>query len=115
MAQALRQSIDFDQLFQQRLEVLERNHVRAIRRCAVWIWMRLDENAGDADGHSRAGEHRHETPFTPARRALHSPLPHPLAVPCPPGCCTEWVASKMTGAPVSARMGSARMSETSVL
>ena len=35
--------------------------------------------------------------------------------PCPPGCCTEWVASKITGAPVFAISGKARMSLTSVL
>ncbi len=37
-------------------------------------------------------------------------------VPLPPGCCTEWVASKITGAPVvRAMIGNARMSDTSVL
>jgi hypothetical protein len=33
----------------------------------------------------------------------------------PPGCCTEWVASKITGAPVVGQDRQARMSETSVL
>src|SRR5215471_10668878 len=39
----------------------------------------------------------------------------PDEVPCPPGCRTEWVASKMTGAPTFARIGSALMSEMSVV
>lgn len=66
--------------------------------------MGLDEQAGDADRDRGAGKHRDEFALAPD------------AVPCPPGCCTEWVASKITGAPVTrARIGSARMSETSVL
>jgi 2-dehydro-3-deoxyphosphooctonate aldolase (KDO 8-P synthase) len=39
----------------------------------------------------------------------------PEAVPCPPGCCTEWVASKITGVPKPAMIASPRMSTTSVL
>ena len=61
------------------------------------------------------------TPATPTATAArastgtNSRWP-PDEVPFPPGCCTEWVASKMTGAPVvCAMIGSARMSDTSVL
>ena len=39
----------------------------------------------------------------------------PVRSPAPPGCCTEWVASNTTGQPISAMIGRARMSETSVL
>ena len=61
------------------------------------------------------------TPATPTATAARASTgtnsrSPPEAVPCPPGCCTECVASKITGAPVSrARIGSARMSDTSVL
>ena len=34
----------------------------------------------------------------------------PDEVPCPPGCCTEWVASKITGVPIFARIGNNRES-----
>ena len=58
------------------------------------------------------------TPTATAARAstgTNSRSP-PEAVPLPPGCCTEWVASNTTGAPVvRARIGSARMSLTRVL
>ena len=70
----------------------------------IRVLMGLDEHAGDPDRDRRPRQH-----------GTNSRSP-PEAVPCPPGCWTEWVASKMTGAPVSrARIGSARMSETSVL
>jgi hypothetical protein len=39
----------------------------------------------------------------------------PEAVPCPPGSCTEWVASNTTGQPVSRMIASERMSETRLL
>ena len=39
----------------------------------------------------------------------------PLVSPSPPGCCTEWVASKITGQPVAAICGRPRMSLTRVL
>ena len=61
------------------------------------------------------------TPATPTATAARASTgtnsrSPPDEVPFPPGCCTEWVASKMTGAPVvRAMIGSARMSETSVL
>ncbi len=61
------------------------------------------------------------TPATPTATAARASTgtnsrSPPEDAPCPPGCCTEWVASKITGAPVvRARIGSARMSETSVL
>ena len=60
------------------------------------------------------------TPATPTATAARASTgtnsrSPPDDVPFPPGCCTEWVASKMTGAPVRAMIGSARMSETSVL
>ena len=56
----------------------------------VGIRVGLDEDAGDADRDRGARQHRHELAL---RRRTTSP--------CPPGCCTEWVASKITGAPVS--------------
>ena len=49
-----------------------------------------------------------------ASGATNSRCP-PELPPCPPGCCTEWVASKITGLPRAAMIGSERMSETSVL
>ena len=61
------------------------------------------------------------TPATPTATAARASTgtnsrSPPDEVPLPPGCCTEWVASKITGAPVvRARIGSARMSDTSVL
>ena len=39
----------------------------------------------------------------------------PEAVPCPPGSCTECVASNTTGQPVSRMIASERMSETRLL
>ncbi len=36
----------------------------------------------------------------------------PDRVPCPPGICTEWVASKTTGQPVARITARLRMSET---
>ena len=60
------------------------------------------------------------TPATPtataarANTGTNSRSP-PDEVPLPPGCCTEWVASNTTGQPVSAMIGSDRMSLTSVL
>ena len=61
-----------------------------------------------------------KTPATPTATAARASVSTkrrspPVEPPCPPGCCTEWVASKITGAPISAMIGSARMSETSVL
>ena len=38
--------------------------------------MRLDEDAGDADRHRRAGQHRHEAPLAAARRPLPARLLH---------------------------------------
>ncbi len=58
------------------------------------------------------------TPTATAARAstgTNSRWP-PDALPCPPGCCTEWVASNTTGMPVSrAMIGRPRMSVTRVL
>ena len=57
------------------------------------------------------------TPIATAARAItgaNSRCP-PDDPPCPPGCCTEWVASMITGQPVRAMIGSDRMSATSVL
>ena len=39
----------------------------------------------------------------------------PLVEPCPPGSCTECVASNTTGQPVSRMIASERMSETRLL
>ena len=58
-----------------------------------------------------------ETPTATAARAstgTNSRWP-PLLPPCPPGNCTEWVASNTTGAPVSRMIASERMSETRLL
>ena len=65
--------------------------------------MRLDEDAATPTATAARARDRNEFPVPPAD------------APCPPGCCTECVASKMTGAPSPAMIGSARMSETSVL
>ncbi len=60
------------------------------------------------------------TPATPeataarASTGTNSRWP-PLDVPCPPGSCTEWVASKTTGQPVSRITIKARMSDTRLL
>src|SRR6516162_6851064 len=62
-----------------------------------------------------------KTPATPTATAARASTgtnsrSPPEEVPCPPGCCTEWVASKIIGARVARlRIGSARMSDTSVL
>ena len=60
---------------------------------------------------------RPATPTATAARAstgTNSRWP-PDEVPWPPGSCTEWVASKTTGAPVSRMIASERMSETRLL
>ncbi len=49
--------------FKKRRQVLERNHVRSVRRRFVRILMRLDENAGDADRDRRARQHRNIVPL----------------------------------------------------
>src|SRR5674476_1691905 len=61
---------------------------------------------GPSDGAwSGSGWVSMNTPATPtataarAKTGTNSRSP-PDEVPLPPGCCTEWVASKMTGAPV---------------
>ena len=60
------------------------------------------------------------TPATPTAMAArastgtNSRWP-PEVAPCPPGNCTECVASKTTGAPVSRMIASERMSETRLL
>ena len=60
------------------------------------------------------------TPATPAATAArastgtNSRWP-PEALPCPPGSCTECVASNTTGQPVSRITASERMSETRLL
>ena len=60
------------------------------------------------------------TPATPAATAArastgtNSRCPPDLS-PCPPGCCTEWVASNTTGQLFSRITISERMSDTSVL
>src|ERR1700761_5472203 len=62
-----------------------------------------------------------KTPATPTATAARASTgtnsrSPPEEAPLPPGCCTECVASKITGAPVvRAKIGSARMSDTSVL
>ena len=49
-----------------------------------------------------------------ANTGMNSRRP-PDAVPSPPGCCTEWVASKITGAPVPRMIARLRMSEIRLL
>ena len=63
--------------------------LRPVRRRVGRFLMRLDEDAGDADRHRRPRQDGHK--FALAAREA----------PCPPGCCTAWVASKITGAPIS--------------
>jgi hypothetical protein len=66
--------------------------------------MGLDKHAGNANRDRCAREDRNELALTTRFVAL------------PAGCCTECVASKITGASVSRlRIGIARMSDTSVL
>ncbi len=61
-----------------------------------------------------------KTPAIPAATAArastgtNSRCP-PLVVPCPPGNCTECVASNTTGALVSRMIASERMSDTRLL
>ena len=62
--------------------------------------MGFHEDAGDAGRDRRARQHRHEFALAAAD------------VPCPPGNCTECVASNTTGQPVSRMIASERMSET---
>ena len=60
---------------------------------------------------------RPATPTATAARAstgTNSRWP-PDDVPCPPGSCTECVASNTTGQPVSRMIASERMSETRLL
>ena len=60
------------------------------------------------------------TPATPtaiaarASTGTNSRWP-PELVPCPPGNCTEWVASNTTGQPVSRITARLRMSDTRLL
>ena len=72
---------------------------------------------GALSGSSWLSMNRPLTPTATAARAstgTNSRCP-PELPPRPPGCCTEWVASKITGWPRPAICGRARMSETSVL
>lgn len=61
-----------------------------------------------------------KTPATPTATAARASVgtnrrSPPDEAPCPPGCCTACVASKITGQPIWLMIGSARMSTTSVL
>jgi len=67
---------------------LSGHHVRAVGRRFVGVLVSLDEHASHSDGHCRTRQHRDEFALAAGGRAL------------PAGCCTEWVASKITGAPV---------------
>ena len=82
---------------------LQRHRVRAVGQRLGRIGVRLHEDAGDADRDRRARQHRHELALAADD------------VPWPPGSCTEWVASKTTGAPVSRMIARLRMSETRLL
>ena len=94
----------------------------AVGVAGVFIETHQDPDTAPSDGAaSGSGWVSMNTPATPiasaarARTGTKRRSP-PLVAPWPPGCCTEWVASNMTGAPVvRARIGSARMSDTSVL
>ena len=58
-----------------------------------------------SSGRSCVSMNRPATPTATAARArtgTNSRWP-PEDVPCPPGCCTLWVASKITGAPICSR------------
>ena len=67
------------------------------------IGMGFHEQAGDAGRHGGPRQHRDELALAAG------------AVPCPPGNCTEWVASNTTGQPVARMIASARMSDTRLL
>lgn len=79
------------------------NHIGAITGGVIRVLMHFHKNGGNTDRNSGASQYGGKTPVAPDE------------VPCPPGCCTEWVASNTTGQPVWAMIGSARMSDTSVL
>ena len=77
----------------------------------------LGPSEGALSGSSWVSMNTPATPTATAARASTGTISRspPVELPCPPGCCTEWVASKITGAPSFSMIGSARMSDTSVL
>jgi hypothetical protein len=78
------------QCFKQLRQILERDHVGTIGRAELsGILMGLDETLRQCQPRQRRA--------TVSRQIRRSP---PDVDPCPPGCCTEWVASKITGAPI---------------
>jgi hypothetical protein len=81
----LGQPVEGHQRFDQRRHPVERDHVRPVRGGAVGVLMRLDEHPRDA-----------EATAARAITGANSRCP-PDAPPSPPGCCTEWVASMITG------------------
>ena len=64
------------QLAHQALELVERHHVGAVGGGAVGVLVGLDEEAGHADRHRRAREHRHEAAVAARGGALSARLLH---------------------------------------
>ncbi len=83
----LHDRVDLDQLLQQRREILELDHVGPVGRRMVGILVHFHEDRGDTRRHRGARQIGHHGAVAAGRS------------PCPPGCCTEWVASNTTGAP----------------
>ena len=92
--------VELHQRRQQFAHAIERPRVRPVGQRLGGVGMRFHEHAGHARRDRRAREHRNEF-------ALSTEL-----VPCPPGNCTECVASKTTGQPVVRMIASERMSDT---
>ena len=72
----LAQPVEGDQHVQQRRQLGERHHVRAVARRPVGIGMGLDEHRGDADRHGGARQHRHELALAAAGAAQAARLLH---------------------------------------
>ena len=73
--------------------------------------------SASSNGKIRAFHNSPDTPAAMAARASTGTCSRwpPLRVPCPPGNCTECVASNTTGAPKARMTERARMSETRLL
>ena len=83
---------------------VERPGVGTVGQRLGRVGMGFHEQPGDAGGDRGARQHRHELAL-PARTQL----------PCPPGSCTEWVASNTTGQPVARMTASERMSDDQIV
>ena len=67
-------AVEGHQLFKQGRHILERHHIGAVGRGIVRILMRLDEDAGDADGDRRPRQRLDEAPVTTRRGTLPARL-----------------------------------------